>query len=353
MRLPIVASGMVTPVGFHAASSCAAIRVGIDGFQETRFEFDGDFIRGGVVSVDDVASRDKLAWMAVSAVDQCLTRDPRASREDTAIALCVAELERPGRFPGLDDALLAQVCSRVEQPERLGAHRKLFQSGTLGAVQALVWADEIFTRGAADHCVVAGVDSYLSGPTLASFHAAGRLLTAKNSDGFIPGEAAAGVLLSRSSAAPVAVECVGIGWGQEPALPGSGEPLRADGLTQAYRAALQAAGCGFPALDYRLADIAGEQYAFKEAALALLRTMRVRKEAFTIWHPADCVGRVGAASVPLVLGVALAAARKSYSPGPGALCHFTDDTGLRAAAVLRERDTRTPTPTHQGDREPS
>jgi 3-oxoacyl-[acyl-carrier-protein] synthase-1 len=89
-------------------------------------------------------------------------------------------------------------------------------------------------------------------------------------------------------------------------------------------------------VDYRLADIAGDQYAFKEAALALQRTMRVRKEAFYLWHPADCVGRVGAASVPLSIGVALAAASKSYAPGPGALCHFTDDDGVRAAVILRD-----------------
>jgi 3-oxoacyl-[acyl-carrier-protein] synthase-1 len=244
-------------------------------------------------------------------------------------------------MPGLGVPFLHAVCSRVQDPARLGP-RNLFQTGTTGAVQALLWAEQVLSQGAANHCVVVGVDSYLTGATLAALHGAGRLLTEENSDGFIPGEAAAAVLASRVSNSPVAVECRGIGWGRETALPGSGLPMRADGLAEAFRAAFREAGYGFPEVHYRIADVAGEHYAFKEAALALLRTMRVRKENFFLWHPADCVGRVGAASVPLILGVALAAARRSYSPGPGALCHFADDDGLRAAVVLRERDSRDP-----------
>jgi 3-oxoacyl-[acyl-carrier-protein] synthase-1 len=66
----------------------------------------------------------------------------------------------------------------------------------------------------------------------------------------------------------------------------------------------------------------------------MTRTLRARKERFEIWHPADCIGETGAAVGPCVLGVALAAARKSYSPGPGALCHFSGDDGDRLALVL-------------------
>jgi hypothetical protein len=36
-----------------------------------------------------------------------------------------------------------------------------------------------------------------------------------------------------------------------------------------------------------------------------------------------------------MLGVALAAARRGYAPGPGVLCHLGDEDGARAALVLR------------------
>jgi 3-oxoacyl-[acyl-carrier-protein] synthase I len=185
-------------------------------------------------------------------------------------------------------------------------------------------------------CVVAGVDSFLTARTLAAYHAQRRLLTIKNSDGFLPGEAAAAIALSFQAPAGGGLRCLGVGRGQEPAVLDSDRPLRADGLVQAYRAAFQDAGAGYEQVDYRLTDISGEQYAFKDASLALSRTMRSRREAFDLWHPSDCIGRVDAASVPLVLGVALQAARKRYAPGPGVLCHFSGDGGARAALVLRE-----------------
>ena len=51
----------------------------------------------------------------------------------------------------------------------------------------------------------------------------------------------------------------------------SDEPLRGDGLAAAYRQALDAAGLGLHEIDYRIADLSGEQYWFKEAASLLPR----------------------------------------------------------------------------------
>jgi len=274
--------------------------------------------------------------MACEAIEECGAALPPGYPEDTALALCVAEEARPGRPARLDSRFLVNVGARVATAARLGPHRRLFANGSVGGVEALQWAEQVLSEGAASYCVLAGVDTYLEGPTLEAYNAARRLMTPDNGDGFIPGEASAALLLSHASTASSKMECVGVGWGREHATQDSGEPLRGDGLAQAYRAAFKAAGFGFPDVDYRLADVAGDQYAFKEAALALLRTMRVRKEAFYLWHAADCVGRVGAASVPLALGIALAAARREYAPGPGVLCHFTDDGGVRAAVILRE-----------------
>jgi 3-oxoacyl-[acyl-carrier-protein] synthase-1 len=93
-------------------------------------------------------------------------------------------------------------------------------------------------------------------------------------------------------------------------------------------------------LDYRITDIGGEQYQFKEAALALSRLLRVRKEEFDIWHPADCIGEVGAASLPCMLGVVLYAAQKGYAPGPRPLAHLGNDDGKRVALALAAQRPR-------------
>ena len=87
-------------------------------------------------------------------------------------------------------------------------------------------------------------------------------------------------------------------------------------------------------IDYRIADLSGEQYRFKEASLALSRLIRAKREQQALWHPADCVGETGAAAVPLMLGVALTAARKRYAPGPMGLLQAANDDGRRIALVL-------------------
>jgi len=113
------------------------------------------------------------------------------------------------------------------------------------------------------------------------------------------------------------------------------EPLRGAGLSLAINQSLQDAGCEMHDIDFRITDISGEQYYFKEAALALSRTLKGRKEEFDIWHPAECIGEVGSAIGPTMLAVAEAAGRKAYAPGPAMLVHAANDAGERAAVVTR------------------
>jgi 3-oxoacyl-[acyl-carrier-protein] synthase-1 len=189
--------------------------------------------------------------------------------------------------------------------------------------------------------MIAGVDSLLVAPTLAAYEEKNRLLTSQNSNGFIPGEAGATVLVGpvERTKRPHLV-CLGIGTSQENSTIDSEEPLRADGLTKAFQSAFKDSGSGFADLDYRITDSNGEQYWFKEAALALSRTFRVQKERFDIWHPADCIGETGAAAGICVFAVAEAAARKSYAPGPGSLCHFGSDDGQRVVLIFRAAERK-------------
>ena len=51
-------------------------------------------------------------------------------------------------------------------------------------------------------------------------------------------------------------------------------PLRGDGMTAAYRAALDQTGIEMNGLGYRISDLVGEQYWFRQTALASLRLVR-------------------------------------------------------------------------------
>jgi 3-oxoacyl-[acyl-carrier-protein] synthase-1 len=332
----VLGAGMMTGVGLNAAATCAAVRCGINHFVETRFlAKGGDWIIGSPVLLEQRwRGREKLVHLLVPALRECLTLAGGVTPGKIPLILCVAENERPGRLEGLEERLLGEVQTQLGA--RFHPRTAVIARGRVGGAMALDLARKLLHEEDVPFCLVAGVDSFLVAETLAAYEQRNRLLTGNNSNGFIPGEAGAAVLLGRGGAVPgPALQCLGIGFGKEKATVESEEPLRGDGMAQAIRAVCADSGRTLDDVGYRITDLNGEQYLFKEAALALLRTMRNLKAKFDVWHPADCVGEVGAATVAVALGVALAAARKGYAAAPGVLCHFSNDDGDRAALILR------------------
>lgn len=333
--LAITGCGMVSGVGLSAPASCAAIRCAIDNFQETRFmDSGGEWIRGCAVPLEQPwRGIARLAQMLAMALAECLRSQPELSLQQIPLLLCVAEPDRPGRLDGLDGELLPAVEKALAV--RFNAQSQIIAYGRAGGAMALLQARRLIYEHHFPAVVVAGVDSLLVGPTLNAFEKRERLLTSTNSNGFIPGEAAAAILVQepRHGGEPQLL-CRGLGFGTEQAAVEAELPLRADGLVQAIQAALGEAGCNLAALDFRITDNSGEQYGFKEASLALTRILRQRKEECDIWHPADCIGEVGAAIGPVLLTVVLTATCKAYAPGNHLLCHISNDDGRRAAAVM-------------------
>lgn len=333
--LTLLAAGMVTAVGLNAPAACAAIRCGLNNFAETRFmDSGGEWIVGSSVPLEKPwRGRTKLLHLTTPAIRECLDSTRNVPPEKIPLFLCVAEKDRPGRLAGLDDQLLEEV------QDALGVRFHLLSAviagGRVGGVEAVQKAWKAIYRERLPLCIVAGTDTYLVGGTLAAFEEQDRLLTANNSNGFIPGEAGAAVLLGpETGKSEMDLLITGIGFGEEKATIDSEEPLRADGLVQAVKQALESARVTLGAVDYRITSVNGEQYWFKEAALALTRILRDRKEEFDIWHAVDCIGEVGASIVPCSLGIALAAHRKKYAPGNRVLCHFSNDDSRRGAVIL-------------------
>ena len=286
--ISILASGMVTGVGLTSASTCAAIRCAVSNFTETRFmDKGGEWIMGAQVPLKEPwRGRTKLLKMVTPAIKECLTSLEGTPTTRIPLFLCVAEPERPGRLDGLDQTFLMEV--QVELGVQFHSESKIIAEGKVGGATALTLARQWLYSRRSDYCLIAGVDSYLVAETLAVYEEQTRLLTSQDHDGFIPGEAGAAIVVCAPAMAKgVTIQCLGIGEGREHATVMSEEPLKADGLVAAIKAALSDAGCGMGDLDFRIADVSGEQYGFKEATLALTRILRVRKEHFYIWHPPD------------------------------------------------------------------
>lgn len=344
MPIAVLGAGMVTGVGLNAPAACAAMRAAISGFVDTKFKYvTGEPVLGCPVPFEKPwRGVDKLAQLVTPAIQECLRAAGGIKPESIPLLLCLAEKERPGRLDEIDDELLPEVLSSLG----VTFHKTstIIARGRVGGAVAVDLARKLIVNERVPACLVAGVDSFLVGPTIAAYEAKHRLLTKVNSNGFIPGEAGSAVLLGPPSASGgPELRCVAIGFGREKATIESEEPLRGDGLVQAYRAMHADGGVTPEDADYRYTDCNGEQYGFKDDRLAYGRTVRKLKARFDHLHPADSIGEVGAAVGPCILGLALAAARKRYAPGPteakvpgnSVLCHFSNDEGDRAAMLLR------------------
>lgn len=330
--LAILGTGLVTSIGLDAPSTCAALRAKATNPTDTQFiDSAGRWIMAHQVDLPEgYRGTRKLAVMAAMAIDEALGDRAIETRDALPLLLCTAESTRPGRAADLDSRLFAEVQALLGT--RFHAQSALLPQGRVSVALALARAREL-VRELGKPVVIAAADSLLHAATLSYYDRAGRLLTESNSDGFMPGEGAGALVVGMPDGSP-RLCCTGLGFASELAHIDSGEPLRAAGLTSAVQQAVAEANVEMHLMDFRVTDLSGEQYYFKEASLALSRSMRRLKEEFDLWHPAECTGETGALAGISVIALAEAACRKSFGAGPAILAHWSNDDGLRAAATL-------------------
>jgi 3-oxoacyl-[acyl-carrier-protein] synthase-1 len=328
-------AGLVTSVGLTAPASCAAIRAKVANPAETRCsDSTGEWITAHQVLLGRPwRGLAKLAKMAAMAIEECLTPIPREDWTRFPVLLCTAERDRPGRIEGIDDQLTTSVADEIDV--RFGQDTGLICQGRTGVAVALKRAQDLIYQRNAGPVLVVVTDSLVTRRTLAHYDGADRLLTSSNSNGFIAGEGACAFLVGKPTGRPELI-CTGFGFDVETAHIDSGEPLRGDGLTRAHKAALAESGRQMDDVDYRITDLTGEHYYFKEANFAFGRLLRNPKGDSELWHPAECTGAAGASLAGVCLAVAHAAVVRGYAPGPTALLHFSDDAGQRASVVCSE-----------------
>lgn len=329
----ILSAGMATAVGLNRAASAAAMRGGLDGFQETGFlAADGEWQLGAPVPLPrNWVGEKRVAHLAAGAVVDAL-EGFRAQIKSLSVILCLAEETRRGA-PVRDPDSFAR---KLIEFSGLSQHTSFetVEYGRPSGFVALERASRILRKNPDDHVLIVGADSLLTGPAIAGFIQAGRLLDGSNANGFIPGEAAAALLCTGGP--PTQLAMTGLGLNRELAYLYNAEelPLRADGMTSAYRQALEGSGITFDRIDYRISDLTGEAYFFKQTALSMQRLLREHRELQELWTPTECIGNVGAAAVPIMIAWALEASVKRYAPGNPVLIEASGDDGTCGAAVF-------------------
>jgi 3-oxoacyl-[acyl-carrier-protein] synthase I len=342
----IAALGASTPVGRDAFSSAASVRGGVSALVEHPYMVDtaGEPMRAAIApwldpDMSGTARFEALLWPAIDQALESLT-DAQVGTAGVAVALALP-LPRPGLPGNLEESLLASLAKRYQGSFGGAA---AFSKGHAAGLIAFDAACRKLSHGGLDACVVAGVDTYLEPKTLEwieeceQYHGAG---ATNNAWGFIPGEAAGALLLARASVLerlgvePLAT-ALACGTAYEHNRIKTDTVCIGEGLTQAFRIALQALPHGMKVTDI-YCDMNGEPYRADEYGFTALRTKEAFESVSEFITPADCWGDVSAAGGPLHIGLAAIAGTKGYARGPHALTWASSESGERATTLVEVR----------------
>lgn len=327
------AAGACTSVGASLASTDCALRAGMDHFRDSDFsDRRGAAIR--VASLVDASlwGRQRLArWAALALLDCLRSFSGQLDLGRVPVLLLAAERERPhsedARYQAIYAFLEAQFDQRFHPLSRIAA------LGRTSIGPALELASDWLLAGESEHVLIVGADSYLDSASVNHCLAQKRLRVHGNPQGFIPGEAAAAVLVSARPMAG-ALQICGVGVADEPGRMFGEQPSRAQGLSAALRQAMARSGIEPAEFDLRVSDQNGEAFYAREAAHALTRLASDGLPHLHTLTVADCVGEVGAALGPLMLAWLSRCLGRSDAPGRRALAHLAGDDGTRVALAL-------------------
>ena len=331
--LNVAGVGIVSPVGLSARQTSAAVRAGLSNFAE---------LKGIVCSTGEpviaaevpyrLFSPTKLNDLAMRALVEAI-RDANPPRGTALhVAIVTAERSRPGQ-PVDVETLQADVIELLEDSHDL--RFALYPYGHAGAGAAIAELAETLNQSNCMGLIVAA-DSLLSLLSLQHLERHGRLKSGHRVRGLIPGEAAAALVVAPVTYSPIrgsddpCCRVAGIGTAMEPNPVGSEAPCLGEGLTTAIDAALASTEWRGLGIDRVFCDLNGEGYRTHEWMLVMRRSLQHRSLA----HPADCIGDVGAASLPMSIGLAVSEIRRSGGPLERVMAWASSDEGLRSAVCL-------------------
>lgn len=332
-QLAVISAGLVTSVGLNTATTCAALRCRVNNFVETGFtDSEDEAVIGAPVPWPDGAIRlEKLIEMAASGIRQALSGAGIALAQlpQIPLLLCIAETERAGRMQDLDTALFDGLAQQFGHA--FHADSGVLASGQVSVAFAMNHARHLLYDQHHATVLVVAADSLLNRASVVAHLEQERLLATDIRAGFIPGEAAGALVVTRPDPqVDVQLLIFGLGAAREKALPQNDLPLRGEGMATAIKAALKEADASAEEIACCIASCSGEDYYFEELALAQQRA----GIGAHLWLPAETLGETGSVIGCIQLAWWLEARRKFYIPGNGALILASADNARRTAMVV-------------------
>jgi 3-oxoacyl-[acyl-carrier-protein] synthase-1 len=359
--------GLISPVGLTAAQSCAAIRAGITRLTEhpvytcipedtdspeaqAAQDEEGEPLRAGVVPglPLDLPGDVRLLRLALIALQRLLTETGLGRRDMPRTALLVAlPLPDAATAPWkLTQRFTQELCQRAGVEE--WAEQEAVAAGPVGVLRMVRKAAELLQARRVDFAVVLAADSFIDMERLSLLDEGWRLKSARNVDGFTPGEAGAALLLENRRAAerrgaPMLARLGPMAFGTEPSPIGSEKWSTGTGLSEALRPLLSTRP-GEEVGSWVLCDLNGESYRASEWGLVRTRLAKALPPPRKLLHPADRIGDAGTALVGVLIACAAQAFVRGYAPAQSALLWAGSDDGERGALVLRAPSDNGTTP---------
>jgi 3-oxoacyl-[acyl-carrier-protein] synthase-1 len=248
--------------------------------------------------------------------------------------------DRPG-FSKADSYRLAQeiVGGLGAATDRARSH--LISTGAEGGLAAVAAAADAVVNGRSSAVLVGGVDSYIDIDLLDWMDRHDRLSGPDQPNGLVPGEAAGFVLVcsedvARERALPILGRILSAGRGHEPRGWWSRDPSLGEGLSQAFHAALESPRAPSGPVRVTYSDMNGESWRAEEWSYAYVRTGQRHASPLDHRHPAASWGDVGAATGPLLVGLAALDLARHFEPQATALLWAASDIRpFRSACLLR------------------
>lgn len=345
--LLIEAAGLCCSLGYQLDAAVCAIRANMDHFQESGFYSLASEPLNVATLPDDIFGQERLQRWIEYAIRDCAQHmvEPHSlfDAKRTALIVLAPDQSRPHAneqfYSELVVAAMKQFSDTSEHEQPTADHYNItvLQHGRAGLAPALLQTARHLVNQVVEQVLLIGVDSYLNAADINHYLQEKRLFIPDNSNGFLPGEAACALLLRPALASAAGLHIKGVGIAQERGRPDGSVPSRAQGLSEAIRAACAQAKIDPAELDFRLSDQNGEQFFSREAANAVSRVM-FGAHKLTHLTLADKIGEVGAATGPAMLAWLMRdMGHPELSPGNTGLVHLANDDGSRCAVVLHHQ----------------
>lgn len=347
-KLYIAAVGMITPVGFDSEMTAASVKAKINIYQNSMYRNSRlDPTKMALIPKDALPPIDEeieipnnynqwakhLLRIAHAGMNEVIEQFP--GEEVLPFILSCPE-GHPKVLGSLPEDFMYYLAKQSKAPIDLERCR-MMTSGRSGMIEAIKLAFDFFTKYENEYLLIGGVESFKRSELLAQLEIDKRLLSDIESDGFVPGEAASFILVTKNKHDALKndnglISISNPGISAEEGHLYSEEVYQGNGLAQAFQQAL-ASNQEKDDTKFLYASLNGESFWAKEMGVALMRNSGKIGADIQIEHPSDCYGDIGAATAGVLMGLATKS-MLSQDDNCSSLIYCSSDRAPRAAVKV-------------------